>query len=100
MFFEYPREEMLRDHAFFVGVDGEGGQQPAGGSAQARVSELEAEVARLREQLGKAKGMNDAMWEAVVKQIVDEKKGGAANGRGEEDAEEGGRRKKRGRTQP
>ena len=92
---------MLRDHAFFVGANAEGGQQPAGASAQARVAELEGEVAQLREQLGKAKGMNDAMWEAVVKQIVDEKKGGtAANGRGEEDAEEGGRRKKRGRTQP
>ncbi|EPS94549.1 hypothetical protein FOMPIDRAFT_148872 [Fomitopsis schrenkii] len=101
VFFEYPREEMLRDHAFFVGADAEGGQQPAGASAQARVAELEAEVARLREQLGKAKGMNDAMWEAVAKQIVDEKKGAAAaNGRGEEDAEEAGRRKKRGRTEP
>ena len=91
---------MLRDHAFFVGADAEGAQQPAGASAQARVAELEAEVARLREQLGKAKGMNDAMWEAVVKQIVDEKGGAAANRRGGEDAEEGGRRKKRGRTQP
>ncbi|TFY63009.1 hypothetical protein EVJ58_g3496 [Rhodofomes roseus] len=72
---------------------------PAGAAAQARVLELEAEVARLREQLGKAKGMNDTMWETVVKQIVHEKKDKvAANGQAEEDPEEAVRRKKRGRT--
>ncbi|KAH9924730.1 WD40 repeat-like protein [Fomitopsis serialis] len=97
VFFSYSREELLRDQALFVQTDVGAGQQPA--SAQARLSELEAEVAKLREQLGKAKGMNDTMWETVVKQIVNEKKDKAGpNGHGKEDPEEAGRRKKRGRT--
>ncbi|KAH9839891.1 WD40 repeat-like protein [Rhodofomes roseus] len=101
VFFSYSREELLRDHSFFVqtGAGGPGEAPPAGAAAQARVLELEAEVARLREQLGKAKGMNDTMWETVVKQIVHEKKDKvAANGQAEEDPEEAVRRKKRGRT--
>lgn len=35
-----------------------------------RVAELEAEVQQLREQLGKAKGVNDAMWETVVQRVL------------------------------
>lgn len=96
VFFSDSREELLRDHALFVQTDVGAGQQPA--SAQARVSELEAEVAKLREQLGKAKGMNDTMWETVVKQIMNDKKDKAGPNGGEEDSEEAGRRKKRGRT--
>ena len=34
------------------------------------MSELEGEVERLREHLGKAKGVNDAIWDTVVKQLV------------------------------
>lgn len=37
---------------------------------KSRVSELEGEVERLREHLGKAKGVNDAIWDTVVKQLV------------------------------
>ena len=48
------------------------GAQPSGASLQSRVSELESEVARLREQLGKAKGINDTMWETVVQRVVAE----------------------------
>ncbi len=44
--------------------------------------ELEAEVQRLREQLGKAKGINDAMWDTVVRRVVVEGTGGA-KGKGE-----------------
>ncbi|KZT65740.1 WD40 repeat-like protein [Daedalea quercina L-15889] len=99
LFFTYEREELLRDHSFFVQADAGGRDQLVGASAQARVAELEAEVAKLREQLGKAKGMNDAMWETVVKQIVHEKKdNAAAGGHSDEDIEEADRRKKRGRT--
>lgn len=42
--------------------------------------ELEAEVQRLREQLGKAKGINDAMWDTVVRRVVVEGKGSAKGG--------------------
>ncbi len=68
---------------------------------------MESEVTRLREQLGKAKGINDVMWETVVQRMVAEgkEKGqdkGRDNGTGanEDGAEqgEGGRRRKRNRT--
>jgi pre-rRNA-processing protein IPI3 len=65
----YDREEMLRDHAFFTkptAVDSGAGAV----ASTARVQELEDEVARLREQLSKAKGVNDAMWETVVRKVV------------------------------
>lgn len=35
-----------------------------------RVVELETEVAQLREQLGKAKGVNDAIWQVVVQKVL------------------------------
>ena len=70
-FFDYPMDELLRDHATFVQPAGSG-QQPSGVSLQTRVTELESEVARLREQLGKAKGINDTMWETVVQRMVAE----------------------------
>ena len=41
------------------------------------MSELEAEVARLKGQLGKAKGINDTMWETVVQKVVAESRGKA-----------------------
>lgn len=62
-------DELLRDHASFVPPSG---AQPSGVSLQTRVSELESEVARLREQLGRAKGINDTMWETVVQRVVAE----------------------------
>lgn len=37
--------------------------------------ELEAEVQKLRQQLGRAKGINDAMWETVVRKVIVEGKG-------------------------
>jgi pre-rRNA-processing protein IPI3 len=39
-------------------------------STMKRVTELEEEVARLRAQLGRAKGINDTMWETVVKRLL------------------------------
>lgn len=65
---------MIRDHAFFVHPASADGGEPTGVSLQARVSELEDEVSRLREQLGKAKGVNDAMWDSVVQRLVAEAK--------------------------
>ena len=43
-------------------------------SQETRVSELEAEVQLLRSQISKAKGLNDAMWEAVVQRVVADSK--------------------------
>lgn len=60
---------MLRDHAVFVRTPGVG-TTSSGVSLQTRLSELEGEVGRLREQLGKAKGINDTMWETVVQRLV------------------------------
>ncbi len=72
-------------------------------SLQSRVTELESEVARLREQLGKAKGINDVMWETLVQRLVAEgKEKGEENSSTmvEDSAEhgEGGHRRKRNRT--
>ena len=70
-------------------------------SLQSRVTELESEVARLREQLGKAKGINDVMWETVVQRLVaegKEKKGQDNSTPMDEDGADGKRRRKRNRT--
>ena len=67
----YTTAEMLRDYAVLIGGNKAEQAQPL--ATQERVSELEAEVQRLRMQLSKAKGVNDAMWEAVVHRIVADK---------------------------
>ena len=74
-------------------------------------SELEAEVGMLKEQLGKAKGINDAMWETVVQRVIGQGKGKEKETQGKEpevngtgdamevdEQHEGERRRKRGRT--
>ncbi|KAI0641918.1 WD40 repeat-like protein [Trametes meyenii] len=106
LFFSYSREELIRDHAFFV-QPSTVSPEATGVSLQTRVSELESEVTRLREQLGKAKGINDTMWETVVQRIVAEgrekgqlevKENGAITGGDVTEPAEGGRRRKRNRT--
>lgn len=64
--YDYPESEFQRDLLSFV--------QPteAGAPLTSRVSELEAEVAQLKEQLGKAKGVNDAIWQIVVQKVLQE----------------------------
>lgn len=64
---EYTHEELLRDHAFFV--------QPTTPSSVPgvpvqKVADLEAEIKLLKEQLGKAKHINDTMWDTVVRRAV------------------------------
>ncbi|KAH9852141.1 WD40 repeat-like protein [Lenzites betulinus] len=103
-FFSYSREELIKDHAFFVQPSA-AGPEATGVSLQSRVSELESELTRLREQLGKAKGINDVMWETVVQRMIAE---GREKGNEKESSEatletsaeqaEGGRRRKRNRT--
>ncbi|KAF7370878.1 Pre-rRNA-processing protein IPI3 [Mycena sanguinolenta] len=89
----YTAEALLRDHDFFVHPAASAGQDAV--SLQSKMNELETEVARLREQLGKAKGVNDMMWETVVQKVV-------GHGKDESDKQDVGtedeRRRKRGRT--
>ena len=98
--FEYTQDELLKDYATFVRTDGEGGAQPTGASLQTRVNELETEVGRLRQQLAKAKGINDTMWETVVQRLVAEgkQKQKEQDSAMEVDGSEDERRRKRGRT--
>ncbi|KAI0741405.1 WD40 repeat-like protein [Daedaleopsis nitida] len=99
----YGGKELIRDHAYFVKPSAVG-PEATGVSLQSRVSELEDEVARLREQLGKAKGINDVMWETVVQRLVAEGKESQRQDNDtpmeEDNGEqvEGGRRRKRNRT--
>jgi pre-rRNA-processing protein IPI3 len=51
----------------------------------------------MRDQLGKAKGVNDVMWETIVQQIVPQS-GKAREQIGNEFEEESTRRRKRGRV--
>lgn len=103
VFSSYSRGELVEDHAFFVQSESDSNaasnSAASGLSLQSQVAELEGEVARLREQLGKAKGVNDAMWETMVKRLVEGKdeKDQAAE-QNEQDAEDGSRRRKRGRV--
>jgi pre-rRNA-processing protein IPI3 len=39
-------------------------------ASSARVAELEVEIESLREQLGKAKGINDVMWQTVLQKVM------------------------------
>ncbi|KAG6890965.1 hypothetical protein C0992_011724 [Termitomyces sp. T32_za158] len=67
----YGNDEFLRDYAFFV--------QPSSVAAtrgtdnltlKSKVEDLEMEVARLREQLGKAKSINNLMWDTMVQKTL------------------------------
>jgi pre-rRNA-processing protein IPI3 len=67
---EYSEQELLEDYTFFIhGRNTESEGAPA--STNARVEELEAEVVKLKEQLGKAKAINDTMWQSVVHKLVE-----------------------------
>ncbi|KAJ6624937.1 WD40 repeat-like protein [Mycena sp. CBHHK59/15] len=90
----YTTEALLRDHNYFVQPTPSAGQDAV--SLQSKVNELETEVLRLREQLGKAKGLNDAMWENVVQKVVGQ--GKEKEKEKEKEGTEDERRRKRGRT--
>jgi len=96
----YSNEELLRDHAFFVQpFTSTTGPESDPTSLKAKVTELESEVEKLREQLGKAKGVNDAMWDTVVERLINQAKETEGNSRTRsEDLEEPDRRRKRGRA--
>ncbi|KAF6761524.1 pre-rRNA-processing protein IPI3 [Ephemerocybe angulata] len=90
----YGGDEFLKEHAFFVQpVANDVPTEVNSVSLQSRVHDLENEVEQLRSQLGKAKGVNDTMWDTVVKRLVDQGKPKES-----EDSEESKRNRKRGRT--
>lgn len=66
---EYSEEELLEDYAFFV--YGRNAQlEGAPPSTNVKVQELEEEITKLKEQLGKAKAINDTMWQSVVHRLM------------------------------
>ena len=85
-------EELLREHQYFV-QGANGGTTSNVTSLHSRVAELEGEVTKLKDQLGRAKGLNDAMWEDVVQKVLNAD--GQTNG--DMDKELGERSRKRSR---
>ncbi|KAG6891259.1 hypothetical protein C0995_008511 [Termitomyces sp. Mi166 len=72
----YDTDEFLQDHAFFA--------QPSGITTtpgtdnltlKSKVEDLEVEVAQLREQLGKAKSVNNLMWDTIVQKALRQEEG-------------------------
>ena len=96
----YSTEELLRDHAYFVQplvAVKNGDLDPT--SLKSKVSELESEVESLREQLCKAKDINDVMWDNIVKRLVSQVKDPELPANGNpESMENDQRRKKKGRA--
>ena len=90
----------MHDHAYFVqplAAVQNGDLDSA--SLKSKVSELESEVESLREQLCKAKDINDAMWDNVVKRLVSHVEDPELPTSGNtESIEDDQRRKKRGRA--
>lgn len=65
--YDYSESEFQRDLFSFVRPTE---AEPLGAPLTSRVAELEAEVEQLKEQLGKAKGVNDAIWQVVVQKVL------------------------------
>ncbi|KAH9014165.1 WD40 repeat-like protein [Lactarius deliciosus] len=80
----YSREELLRDWEFFV-------------KPRSATTTLEDEVARLKSQLARAKGINDVMWETLTQTAAAQGKELAAPDQAHEDAADE-RERKRGKT--
>ncbi|KAF9462926.1 WD40 repeat-like protein [Collybia nuda] len=90
----YQMEELLQDYAFFI--------RPSSPTStpnnddiplEDKITSLEEEVKRLRDQLGKAKTINDTMWDTMIQNAMDQ-----AGRKDIADADEGDKRRKRGRT--
>lgn len=113
----YPRSELLRDWKFFVQQPPRSGHAAAGHENEndalltaarldGRTMELEDEVARLKTQLARAKGINDVMWETFMQNVEAQGKDsetpapapGQITTESHEDADGRGRGRKRGKT--
>ncbi|KAG8694445.1 Pre-rRNA-processing protein ipi3 [Ceratobasidium sp. 395] len=77
--------EILAGQAYFLGSSVHQGTGAGQHVINSRVTELEAEVARLRADLGKAKGINDSMWDMVVDTILPKTNGSSPNAEAETD---------------
>ena len=66
------------------------------------MTELEDEVARLKSQLARAKGINDVMWETLMQNMTAQEKEMAAPDPVPDSHEDttDGRERKRGKTKP
>jgi pre-rRNA-processing protein IPI3 len=64
------------------------------------MAELEDELAKLKSQLARAKGMNDVMWETLTQSVAEQGKEMPAPGQIPADSHEdtNGRERKRGKT--
>lgn len=65
--YDYSESEFQRDLFSFVQPTE---AEPLGVPLTSRVAELETEVEQLKEQLGKAKSVNDAIWQVVVQKVL------------------------------
>lgn len=103
----YPREELLRDWEFFVRPPRSGHAAGLENDAltaarlDGRTAELEDEVAQLKKQLARAKGINDVMWETLMQNVASQGKDSEMPAPGQipdlrEDTD--GRERKRGKT--
>ncbi|THH30707.1 hypothetical protein EUX98_g3472 [Antrodiella citrinella] len=97
VFFSYSADELARDHAVFI-RSADPTSQDSGVSLQVRVNELESEVTKLRQQLGKAKTINDTMWDAMVQKLGVKTREQENSEDGDGDDGENESRRKRGRS--
>ncbi|KAI9459038.1 WD40 repeat-like protein [Russula earlei] len=96
----YPRDELLCDWELFTQPRpaAENDAPPAAQPAE-YVVELEEEVARLKTQLARAKGINDVMWETLIQNVSAQGKEMAAPDLPESrEGDIDGRGRKRGKT--
>jgi len=88
-------ESILHDHASFFPASP---SSTSNGTVAPSIESLQTELVSLRDQLGKAKAVNDIMWERVVQKVLvgGKEKDGKEDGGDEETDDE--RARKRGRT--
>jgi pre-rRNA-processing protein IPI3 len=93
----YLDDELLRDQAYFLRSNNT--SDPSSDDASMlrnRVADLETEIQQVKAQLGRAKGINDAMWDNVVQRVIfNEPVSQSSEEVGEHDNE---RKRKRGKT--
>ncbi|KAG8930600.1 Pre-rRNA-processing protein ipi3 [Tulasnella sp. 408] len=87
-----PPYDLLADHRFFMDQQS-GATAESTQSLQSRITELESELASMKQNLAKAKGLNDAMWETVVSSVL-----GSENPRAGEEEEVETRKPKKARA--
>ncbi|CAE6503128.1 unnamed protein product [Rhizoctonia solani] len=63
-------DELLAGQAYFLNSESHSRRMGMGAGSNARVTELEEQVAQLRAALGHAKGINDSMWETMVHTLI------------------------------